>query len=106
MSSIKDLKCMCANTPCRDCRLLSWCESRDRISELPDDMDEIVDKYVSKHRPKTYAMDFLGKFPNAQVDRYKTPKVCRVVIYGNICPKECHIVSSCADCWNMEMTEQ
>lgn len=52
MSSIKDLKSMCANTPCRDCILLSWCESRDRISELPDDMDEIVDAYVRNHPPK------------------------------------------------------
>lgn len=105
MASIKDLKYMCTNTSCRDCRLLSWCESRDRISELPDDMDEIVDAYVRNHSPKTYAMDFLENFPNARVDRYKTPKLCRNIIYDNGCPKQCNIVSSCVDCWNMEMEE-
>lgn len=106
MASIKDLKRMCSTyTGCGDCPLYGpLCAHPPE--KFSDTADEIVDKWVSEHPVKTYIMDFLGKFPNAQVDRYKTPKVCRVVIYGNICPKECHIVSSCADCWNMEMTEQ
>lgn len=83
MSSIKDLKSMCANTPCRDCRLLSWCESRDRISELPDDMDEVVDAYVRNHPPKTYAMDFLGKL-----------KHLYEMIFKLHCP-ECNCVMDC-----------
>nr|DAH23746.1 MAG TPA: hypothetical protein [Caudoviricetes sp.] len=102
MSSIKDLKSMCANTPCRDCRLLSWCESRDRISELPDDMDEVVDAYVRNHYQKTYAMDFFEKFPNADREPdTDEPAVCRCRIYGG----DCHN-SDCTACWNMEMIEQ
>lgn len=103
MSSIKDLKSMCANTPCRDCRLLSWCESRDRISELPDDMDEIVDAYVSNYHTKTYAMDFFEKFPNAPKDSNRTPEVCWTLVYGD--GKLCPDCKDCKECWNREMKE-
>lgn len=105
MSSIKDLKRMCNTSECSKCDLLEWCEEDGRISELPDNVDSIVYRWVKTHPPKTYAMDFLKNFPNAQVDRYKTPKLCRNIIYDNGCPKQCNIVSSCVDCWNMEMKE-
>ena len=106
MASIKDLKRMCRNhEECNGCPLYIGGFAQCTSSEFPDNVDEIIDKWVSDHPVKTYAMDFLGKFQNAHVDRYKTPKVCRVIIYGNNCPKECHIVSSCADCWDMEIKE-
>lgn len=73
MASIKDLKRMCNTSECFRCDLLEWCEEDGRISELPDAVDEIVDKWVAEHPVKTYAADFLGKFSDAQVDRYKTP---------------------------------
>jgi hypothetical protein len=128
MASIKDLKRMCKNMTCKDCQLSGSGVADCWMYTLPDsypdeDIDAIVDKWVEEHpatkesakehgfeteghHVKTYAMDFFEKFPNAYVDRYKTPKVCRVIIYGNNCPKECHIVSSCYDCWNMEIKEQ
>jgi hypothetical protein len=103
MSSIKDLKSMCANTPCRDCRLLSWCESRDRISELPDDTNEIVDAYVSNYHQKTYTMDFFEKFPNART--YKgIPTICLRDIHPELVDK-CY-GENCLECWNREIQEQ
>lgn len=103
MSSIKDLKSMCANIPCRDCRLLSWCESRDRISELPDDMDEIVDKYVRNHPQKTYTMNFFEKFPNART--YKgIPTICLRDIHPELGDK-CY-GKNCLECWNREIQEK
>ena len=105
MANIKDLKRMCSTyDDCDACLLSASCAHTP--DGFHDTADEIVDKWVSEHPVKTYAMDFFEKFPNAHVDRYETPKVCRVIIYGNNCPKECHIVSSCYDCWNMEIKEQ
>lgn len=104
MASIKDLKRICEmQTLCADCPLNRNCSCMP--GSLPDNADELVDKWVSEHPVKTYAMDFLEKFPNAQVNKYKTPKVCRSFIYGNSCPKYCTTVSGCDGCWNMEMRE-
>ena len=89
MASIKDLKRMCRNhEECNGCPLFSNGFSQCIPNEFPDNVD------------------FLTKLPNApQMDRDKIPKVCRSLIYGGICPKQCNIVSSCVDCWNMEIGE-
>lgn len=106
MSSIKDLKRMCrSHEECNDCPLFIGGFAQCNPDDFPDNVDELVDNWVQENPVKTYALDFLTKFPNAQVDKYKTPKVCRSVIYGNSCPKYCTTVSSCDDCWNMEMRE-
>lgn len=57
------------------------------------------------HPVKTYAMDFLGKFLNAQLYGDKTPIACRENIYGNGCPRRDNTVSDCADCWNQIIPE-
>lgn len=88
MACIKDLKRMCRNhEECNGCPLYIGGFAQCTPSELPDNANELVDNWLQENHVKTYALDFLTKFPNAQVGRYKIPKVCRSVIYGNICPK-------------------
>lgn len=61
MARLKDLKRMCEMyTLCDDCPL-----SSDEVcmpDSLPDNADELVDKWVSEHPVKTYVMDFLENF--------------------------------------------
>lgn len=99
MAQIKDLKRMCnlfCNNGCDDCPLAS-CTTLP--CSLPDNADEIVDKWVKEHPAKTYAMDFFEKFPNAQMN-HDRPDFCLGFIYGNEpeCPD-----GGCKECWNQEM---
>lgn len=55
MTSIKDLKRMCDTH--KDCPLNDTC-CGDSVSALPDNADEIVDKWVAEHPVKTYIHDF------------------------------------------------
>lgn len=98
MSSLKDFKCMCNNISCDACKIRIWCEDDGRISELPDNVDEIVDKWVQEQPVKTYAQDFFRHFPNAKRASNGTPEVCRDNLYNNGCPD-----ASCKDCWNQRM---
>lgn len=103
MARLKDLKRMCkAYGACIYCPMS---EAGCSPNKFCDNADEIVDKWVSEHPVKTYAMDFLKKFPNAKLYGDK-PVTCRDFIYGNGCPRRTNIVSDCADCWCMEMEEQ
>lgn len=64
MARLKDLKRMCDTyTHCSDCPLWTACPPE----KFPDNADEIVDKWVSEHPIKTYAMDFFEKFPDARI---------------------------------------
>lgn len=105
MASIKDLKRMCeAHKFCTDCPLKTdtWCIP----CVLPDNSNEIVDKWVAEHPVKTYAMDFFEKFPNAQLDSYGAPRACVNAIYGlGDCSKSEISGIICRDCWNQEMKE-
>lgn len=104
MARLKDLKRMCkAYDACIYCPMSeAGCASPNKFY---DNADEIVDKWVSEHPVKTYAMDFLEKFPNARLYGDKTPTACREFIYNNGCPMRTNIVSDCADCWNMGIKE-
>ena len=100
MAQIKDLKRMCAaHDNCLKCELYVGC---DRIYNLPDNIDEIVDKWVKEHPVKTYAMDFFEKFPNAPKDDDGKPKCCRISIYEDKleCPD-----GGCTACCDREMVE-
>lgn len=103
MANIKDLKRMCeAHKFCTDCPLKTdtWCIP----CALPDNADEIVDKWVQEHPVKTYAMDFFSKFPDA---RRKVltgiPVPCIRVIYPEFYNQDCS--GKCPECWNQEMKE-
>lgn len=103
MASIKDLKRMCKNhEECDGCPLFCQGFSRCNPYELPDNADEIIDKWVAEHPVKTYAMDFFEKFPNASRHCDGSPKVCWNNVYGKgrICP-----FNTCIECWNQEMKE-
>lgn len=104
MASIKDLKRMCKQYGnCDDCPL-DW--KNCLPYKLPDNIDEIVDKWVAEHPAKTYAMDFFDKFPNAQLDSYGAPRACVNAIYGlGDCSKSEISGIICRDCWNQEMKE-
>ena len=104
MARIKDLKRMCrGHEECNDCPLyidgFAHCAPGD---DLPDNADEIVDKWVQEHPVKTYAMDFFEKFPNAPSASNGTPQACLRYIYGdrNNCDS-----CSCTECWKSEMKE-
>lgn len=107
MASIKDLKRMCemqehCTTDCPLCRKNVSCLPE----SLPDNADEIVDKWVAEHPIKTYAMDFFEKFPDAQLDSYGAPRACVNAIYGlGDCSKSEISGIICRDCWNQEMKE-
>ena len=67
---------------------------------LPDNADEIVDKWVQEHPVKTYATDFFEKFPNAPKNSDGVPKTCYRHVYGD--GKYCSSYA-CTECWNREM---
>lgn len=98
MASIKDLKRMCNEIYCVDCPFYGKCKPL----ILPDNADEIVDKWMQEHPVKTYAMDFFEKFPNAPRDSDGAPKTCWKHVYGD--GKYCSS-DACTECWNREMKE-
>nr|DAF88625.1 MAG TPA: antirestriction protein [Siphoviridae sp. ctqzz19] len=110
MATIKDLKRMCDTyKDCHECPLNDTCGG-DSVSALPDNADEIVDKWVSEHPVKTYAMDFFEKFPNAKTSEKGIPvtrgfNVCRKELYSDELPCiwSC---GGCTKCWNREMKEK
>lgn len=100
MASIKDLKRMCEMQECdADCPL--WREDKSCLpDDLPDNADEIVDKWAAEHPVKTYAQDFFEKFPNAARDHNGLPGVCWKQVYGG--GKDCPF-DECIECWDREM---
>lgn len=102
MASIKDLKRMCNTyTGCGVCPLFTECGANPP-GTFQDTADEIVDKWVSEHPVKTYAIDFFEKFPNAPKDSDGIPRICWKYVYGD--GKYCGY-GSCTECWNREMIE-
>lgn len=108
MATVKDLKRMCQNMKCEDCPLSSGDVSSCLIMQMPalysdKNIDAIVDKWVSGHPVKTYAMDFFEKFPNAPKDSNEAPIACWKHIYGD--GNDCGS-GGCIECWNQEMKEK
>ena len=100
MASIKDLRRMCESMTCKDCPF-SDCHVFDLLNSYPGkDIDAMVDKWVSDHPIKTYAMDFFEKFPNAPKDSNGTPIACWKHIYGD--ENDCGS-GGCIECWNQEI---
>ena len=65
----------------------------------PEKAVAIVEQWAKEHPLRTYAQDFLEKFPNASTDYDGTPTSCKRYIYGGICR------GGCLDCWNSQMEE-
>lgn len=102
MANIKNLIRMCKCYSCDSCPLSREDESCIPVS-LPNNVDEIVDAWVSHHSVKTYAMNFFEKFPNAPRINDRLPRVCVVNIYKNSHDDECCEKCKCEECWNREM---
>lgn len=99
MAEIKDLKRMCDfHSYCSKCELFDPSHSCE-VCFLPDNIDEIVDKWVKEHPLKTYMQDFYEKFPNAYKENDR-PTVCRAHIYGE--EPNCFKID-CKECWNQFM---
>ena len=103
MARIKDLKRMCkAYDACIYCPMSeAGCAAPDKFY---DNADEIVDKWVSEHPAKTYAMDFFDKFPKAPKDASGYPLLCIRLIYSEFLDKPC-LGYKCTDCWNQLIPE-
>ena len=105
MAEIKDLKRMCDfHSYCTKCELFKPF-NRCEVCFLPDNVDEIVDKWVKEHPVKTYAMDFFEKFPNAPKDKDGKPETCIKKIYSDVVVSCSCMAQSCAKCWDQEMKE-
>lgn len=104
MATVKELKRMCKSyEECSNCPLGDTCRG-DNVAALPDNADEIVDKWVEEHPVKTYMQDFFEKFPNAPKDRNGAPMACPRSIYSEI-ENRCYEVD-CLECWKREMKEE
>lgn len=67
---------------------------------------ETTQKWIAEHPEKTYAQDFLEKFPKAKPDANGVPRICRIRCYGGSCQQSAIFGAgqkSCKDCWNEEM---
>lgn len=84
--------------------------------EYPEVSVAIVEQWVKDHpeKRKTYAEDFLEKFPNSytvkKTDENPYPLICRQVVYQG--SRECSQIRAwyfsddmCSNCWNEEMEE-
>lgn len=115
MAEIKDFSRMCnaerKRRGCFGCPLYSIereAEIRAREAEIKnncrgllhmntDEVDRIVTEWCEEHPQKTYAQDFLEKFPGASVyDASGAPQVCRDKVYGT----NNDYCNSCSKCWN------
>ena len=108
MATIKDLTRMCKETKCKDCPLSGSDVNDCWVIQPPDsypdeDIDAIVDKWVSEHPVKTYAMDLFEKFPNAPKDSNGAPIACWKHVYGD--GNDCGS-GGCTECWKREMKEE
>lgn len=63
---------------------------------------ERTQKWHDEHPQKTYAMDFLEKFPDAVTYEDRHPIFCRKKIYGDF---DC-ADKECVKCWNEVMPDK
>ena len=102
---IRDYARMCMSyDTCDDCPLYSG-----RCMEITDlkhietnDIHRIVntvDEWSKGHPVKTRLMDFLEKYPNAQINEDGVPFACAESL-GYLKSKNCDSYDSCEKCWN------
>lgn len=91
-----------------DFKTTDYSEYRDIEEAARAIIDRHTDTHASghvsmdKHHNKTYAQDFLEKFPNAGKSESDRPYFCRAQIYGDEleCPN-----GGCKKCWNEVMPD-
>lgn len=99
MKFLKDAQRMCRAVGCTDCKCSSsFCYINYNISEEENyRFVKEVGKWAMEHPRKTYAQDFLEKFPNARIGDDGLPEVCRMEVYGTRCLSMTG--DMCTMCW-------
>lgn len=105
MAEIKDFARMCdAHAFCNGCPFEGKTDDcQEFIVEYTGEADRIITEWCKEHPQKTYAQDFLEKFPNAEMEA-GVPIACRSDIYGM---KDClyDVGKDCIDCWTEVMPD-
>lgn len=101
MATIKDLKRMCKfyQAKCSACPLWGKCCAH----EIPDNADEIIDRWVEDHPARTYKQDLFEKFPNADRRDTGEPQICLKQLYADSGIK---CTNNCMECWNNEIPDR
>ena len=124
MAEIKDFARMCnverKHRGCFGCPLYSIereAEIRAREAEIKnncrgllhmntDEVDRIVTEWCEEHPQKTYAQDFLEKFPGAPRRSEKFPVAYACDIYSELDRVHCkNFGNDCEKCWNEVMPD-
>ena len=63
--------------PCDECPLENICDEQSNAEIIKSAISRLQ-KWSDKHPKKTYAQDFLEKFPNARIGDDGLPEVCRM----------------------------
>lgn len=100
---IQEIHNQTERTPfCNDCILLNpnhgCLANKDCIGKNWDEIQRRLKEY-KESKIMTYKKDFLGKFPNANINNNGVPTTCKGHIYGGY---EC-ATKSCPNCWNEEL---
>lgn len=82
---------------CSRCPLNEICDHGEVFEYNKEKLKAIVEKWYNGER--TYASDFLDKFPHAELFKDGTPVMCREQVYGIPCDEEL----DCDACWNEKM---
>lgn len=105
---LRDYGRMCKTVKCEsgDCGLRDefghTCNTA--FLKYPEKAVEIIEVWAKEHPERTYMMDFLEKFPKANLDIRGLPKICVIDLgYPMICPDT--IIRKCEECWNQPMEE-
>lgn len=98
---LHEMKRMCdSRDSCVGCAAVIPCKGDVKVKARNAEMLVNVVSNWSKANPiRTYADDFVEKFPNAKMYRLGYPMVCRRNVYGEDC--DCSV--GCDNCWSAEL---
>lgn len=115
VASIFDLARMCNSVGCVRCPIGNMPEAETdrnckRILRLyPKEASEAILAWCDEHPIRTYAKDFLEKFPNAERSLRDIPYgICRYRVYNGGKNRPCGTLGcfDCDACWNETMKEE
>lgn len=94
----------CSCVCCSDCPISSYNNGKELTCiyfelEYPEEAVAIVEKWAEEHPQKTILMDFLEKFPKAELGEDGVPYYCCPSELGYEDEKHCRDCE-CIDCWN------
>lgn len=115
MAEIKDFSRMCKNYSYCGCnpdcpflketdKLLDVSDCVDYMMQHPKEADRIITEWCKEHPQKTYAQDFLEKFPNApSCNGIPYASACDIYRFSN---DHCNKMDvDCKKCWNEVMPD-